>query len=142
MFGGETTHVVKPEDRRAFIPSDVMSLSQYIEFKRKFNERLPAENKKIEAKNVKAKEYSQPFTPKLDAYPLETVTMISESTFIVTLVDYKRVVIPRGIFECPVELADHWYLAAHKVQAFVHPNAAPKTEEPKQESPLKKLAKK
>lgn len=144
MFGSENMKIVKPEERRAYVPSDVMSLAQYVEFKRKFNERLAAENVKIEAFNVKAKANSQPLKPELEPYPMETVLMICDKQFILTRIDLRRILFPRGIFNCPVELVDDWYLRANGAQVYTHPTLSPLKDEPIKapafESPFKNLA--
>ena len=106
MFGSENIKVVTPEERRAYVPSDVMSLASYTAFKQKLH-------------------VSQPPVPELEAYPLETVLMICDKQFIVTRPDFKRIIIPRGVFECPVELSDDWYIRANGVQVYVHPVTAP-----------------
>ncbi len=121
MFGSETVHNVDPKERSAFVPSDVMSLIQYQEFKQKFNDRLEIENAKIRAKNVALHE-SQPKIPELVALPMNTVTMISPKQCIIIRADYKRVLCPRGIFECPIELSDDWYLAANGVKLYNRPS--------------------
>jgi hypothetical protein len=131
----ETARVVLPENRAAFIPSDVMSLAQYIDFKRKFNERVPGENAKIETKNVKLAANSQPLIPKLELFPMETVLVMSEKKpFIVTMEGFRRVTIPSGVFNCPIELIDHWYVVAHGVKAYVNPVAPLPVIEPEKEA--------
>ena len=124
MSGFETIKIVNPEERRAYVPSDVMSLASYAAFKAQFNARLDVENAKIQARNARLHSSQRP-EPELEAYPLETVLMICDKQFIVTRQDFKRVVIPRGVFECPVELSDDWYIRANGVQVYVHPVAAP-----------------
>ena len=153
MFGSETVKVVQPTERRAVVPSDVMSLAKYIEFKRQFNERVLGENVKIQARNVKLANVFQPTIPELVPYPMDTVLMIGARAFIMTREDGKRVLIPAGVFHCPVELSDDWYMIANGVKAYVHPELAPVASaeaeaetgqsvgEPKA-APLKNLAKK
>ena len=149
MFGSETVKTLAPEDRKAYIPTDVMSLPQYLDFKRKFNAQVPAENKRIANKNAKL-HISQPPLPELELFPMDTVLMISEKAFIVTLDGFRRVSIPKGVFNCPVELSEHWYFSANGAKVYVHP-AAPvlaepvlaeiSSETPKETSSLKNLVK-
>lgn len=146
MFGTEVK-VVQPDDRRAYIPSDVMDLATYIAFKAKFNANLDRENGRIKLRNGALHE-SQPKIPELRAYPTDVVLMISPKSFIITLPDFKRVVIPIGVFNCPVELAEHWYMESNGGKAYEHPAspvlAAPAAPEVAKEapasSPIKNLA--
>jgi len=119
---------VDPKERNIFIPSDSMSLHDYTAFKKIFNAKLDVENAKIVAFNENAAKYNQQLKPELVEYPLDTVTVLSPKVFVIVLVDYKKVVIPRGILELPMELVDHWYVKAqgvkpYKVVAPIEPNA-------------------
>ena len=120
----QTIKTINPEERRSYVPSDVMSLHAYKEWKVKFNENLPRENSKIKARNAKLHETQKPEL-ELEPFPMETVTMMCAKQFIIIRPDYKRVLFPAGIFECPVELADDWYLIANGAKTYNNPVTAP-----------------
>jgi hypothetical protein len=117
MFDNEIKQVPLSE-RNSFVPSDAMSLYDYTVFKRTFNEQLPAVNARIEAHNVKALKYSQKLEELKEAYSFETVTVLSPKTFVITLFDYKKVVIPKGIIELPLEFLDDWYIKQNGVKEY------------------------
>ena len=129
MSDFQTIRTVPLEDRRAYVPSDVMSLAQYKTWKVKFNEDLPRENAKIQARNAKLHESQKPEI-EAELFPMETVTMMAPKQFIIIRQDYKRILFPAGIFECPIELADDWYLLANNAtkyaNAVTNPIAKPK----------------
>jgi hypothetical protein len=112
---------VAPNERKLHIAADVLSLAAYEAFKIKFNSDLPKNNARIEYANKGLGEGQKP-TPLLVSMPTETVPMISIRDFIVTLDGYRRVHIPKGIFYCPIELVDHWYLDANGVKKFENPD--------------------
>jgi len=117
MSDFQTIKTLPLEDRRAYVPSDVMSLAQYKTWKIKFNEDLPRENAKIQARNAKLHESQKPEV-ELDPFPMETVTMMCAKQFIIIRQDYKRILFPAGIFECPIELSLDWYLLANGAKAY------------------------
>ena len=129
-YGSNVTEV-KPEDRRAYVPSDMLTLHTYTLFKEQFNANLPKLKAKIEDFNTKAAKVEQPQQKVPEAYPMETITMLSPKSFVITLPDYKRIHIPKGIIEVPIELSDHWYLEANGVEKY---KSAP-VEIPKEVSP-------
>jgi hypothetical protein len=110
--------VIPLEERRQYIPSDVMGIVAYMAYRRQRNLAAPAENEKIKTYNESAAKYGHPLRYEIVVLPEETALMISDKTFIITLQDYTRVSIPRGIFECPVDLADHWYMKNHGVKKY------------------------
>lgn len=142
MFGGSNITTIKPDERRQHVPSDVLSLAQYADFKKRHNDSVPEENERIKVENARLKAHNQPLKPELEPHPLDTVLMISERAFIMTRPDFKRILIPRGIFNCPVELANDWYIRANGVIAYVHPDRAPVEEKPIKNSPLKNISSK
>jgi len=129
MSDFQTIKTVPLEDRRAYVPSDVMSLAQYKLWKEAFNENLPRENAKIRARNAKLHESQKPEV-ELDPFPMGTITMMAPKQFIIIRQDYKRILFPAGIFECPEELASDWYLLANGAKAYnnavTNPIAKPK----------------
>ena len=112
---------VEPSARMMHIPSDTLSLAAYAEFKTKFNAELSKKNARIKAANAKLHESQKPEN-ELEPFPMETIPMISERIFIITMEGFRRIVIPKGIFNCPVELADHWYIEANGVTRFKSPD--------------------
>jgi len=129
MSDFQTIRTVPLEDRRAYVPSDVMSLAQYKLWKETFNENLPRENAKIRARNAKLHESQKPEV-ELDPFPMGTITMMAPKQFIIIRQDYKRILFPAGIFECPEDLALDWYLLANGAKAYnnavTNPIAKPK----------------
>src|SRR5271157_5463453 len=117
MSNFQTIKTVANEDRRAYVPSDVMSLAQYKVWKEKFNADLPRENAKIRARNAKLHESQKPEI-ELDPFSMKTITMMAPKQFIVIRQDYKRILFPAGIFECPEDLASDWYLLANGAKAY------------------------
>jgi hypothetical protein len=120
MFDNEIKQVPLHE-RNVFVPSDAMSLYDYISFKKRFNEQLPVENARIEAHNRKAIKYNQKLEELKESYAFGTCTVLSPKIFVITLADYKKVVIPKGIFELPLEFLDHWYIKLNGVKEYKNP---------------------
>jgi hypothetical protein len=106
------------QERNIFVPSDAMTLYDYTAFKQKFNSQLPSDNARIEAHNRKALKYGQKLEELKEPYSFETCTVLSPRLFVITLFDYKKVVIPKGILELPVEFIDHWYVKHNGVKEY------------------------
>jgi len=141
---GSNIKEVKSEDRRPYVPSDMMNLQTYTEFKVQFNARLDKEKAKVIALNIERAKYQQHEEPVPEAYPMETVTMLSPKSFVITLHDYKRIHIPIGILQVPIELSDHWYMEANGVKKYnpsvpeIPKELAPANPSEVQKNPFKK----
>jgi hypothetical protein len=106
------------QERSVCVPSDAMTLYDYTAFKKKFNDQLPVENARIETHNKKALKYSQKLEELKEPYSFETCTVLSPKIFVITLFDYKKVVIPKGIMDLPLEFLDHWYVKLNGVKEY------------------------